>query len=231
MSGPGPEAYVQRRFSVHTPERLEPLGAADIQCTENVSRETLARLKAFVDLLGDWNSRHNLVSAKSLADVWRRHILDSAQLMDFIPDAAASLVDLGSGAGFPGLVLAILLAGAGRQVRIVLYEATRKKCEFLRAAATCTAVDVEVRNQRVEDAPRERFDVITARALAPLDKLLAYAHPFQGSDTLILVLKGQSVEEELTQAAKSWRMNLIRHESRSDPSGVVLAIRELRHAA
>jgi 16S rRNA (guanine527-N7)-methyltransferase len=86
-------------------------GPADIQCTENVSRETLARLKAFVAILTDWNARHNLVSASSLADVWRRHILDSAQLAPLIAGDAQSLVDLGSGAGFPGLVLAILLSG------------------------------------------------------------------------------------------------------------------------
>lgn len=206
-------------------------GATDIQCTENVSRETMARLKAFVDLLTDWNARHNLVSAASLADVWRRHILDSMQLFDLIPEGTADLVDLGSGAGFPGLVLAILLKDRGRRTRVVLYEATRKKCEFLQAAADRTGASVEIRNARIEEAKPEMFGVVTARALAPLDKLLAYAHVFQGPQTLNLFLKGQAVVGELTIAAKSWKMDVAQHASRSDPSGVILSIRKLRHVA
>ena len=183
-----------------------------------------------MDILGDWNSRHNLVSAQSLADVWRRHILDSAQLVRFIPDSAKSLVDLGSGAGFPGLILAILLAQRP-DFRVVLYEATRKKCEFLTAATLRTGARAEIRNARIEDAKPEPFDAVTARALAPLDKLLGYAHTFQHAHTLNLFPKGQSVGAELTLAHKSWRMSVTQHPSRSDPSGVVLAIRELRHVA
>ncbi len=211
-----------------TPE-FPAFGPADLQYTENVSRETLARLKAFVDVLADWNARHNLVSAQSLAGVWRRHILDSAQLLPYIPQEAQSLVDLGSGAGFPGLVLALLLED--RPCRVVLYEATRKKCEFLQAAAARTGARVEVRHARIEEAEPEPFDVVTARAVAPLDKLLAYAHVFQGPRTLNLFLKGQSVGAELTLAHKSWSMAVTEHPSRSDPSGVILAIRELRHVA
>jgi 16S rRNA (guanine527-N7)-methyltransferase len=205
-------------------------GPVDLQHTENVSRETLARLKAYVDLLTDWNARHNLVSASSLADVWRRHILDSVQLASFVPETSSSLVDLGSGAGFPGLVLAILFeCRAG--FRTVLYEATQKKSEFLAAAAARTGAQVDIRNTRIEQAKSESFDVVTARALAPLDKLLGYAHSFQGPETLNLFLKGQSVGAELTLAHKSWSMQVTQHPSRSDPSGVILAIRELRHVA
>jgi 16S rRNA (guanine527-N7)-methyltransferase len=211
---------------VKTPE-FPDFGPADLQYTDNVSRETLARLKAFVDLLTDWNVRHNLVSASSLAGVWRRHILDSAQLLELIPEDARSLIDLGSGAGFPGLVLAILLMDRPH-FRTVLYEATRKKCEFLKAAADRTGVAVEIRNARIEGARPEPFDVVTARALAPLDRLLGYAHVFQSPRTLNLFLKGQSVGSELTLAHKSWRMRADQQLSRSDPSGVILAIRELR---
>ncbi|HEY5049111.1 MAG TPA: 16S rRNA (guanine(527)-N(7))-methyltransferase RsmG, partial [Rhizomicrobium sp.] len=178
-------------------------------------------------ILTDWNARHNLVSARSLAQIWRRHILDSAQLAPLIPEQADSLVDLGSGAGFPGLVLAILLAERP-SFRVVLYEATRKKCAFLQAAALRTGAAVEIRNARIEDAKPEPFDVVTARALAPLDKLLAFAHPFQGSKTLNLFLKGQSVGGELALAHKCWKMELTQHPSHTDPSGVVLAIRRLR---
>lgn len=190
-----------------------------------VSRETLARLKAYIGLLEDWNARHNLVSAASMADVWKRHVWDSAQLVEFIPPEAKSLVDLGSGAGFPGLVIAALRP----ELRVVLYESTAKKCRFLEAAAERMGRTAEVRNGRIEEAKPEPFDVVTARACAPLSKLLGYAQAFQGKGTVNLFLKGQSVDAELTEAHKSWRMKVLRHPSRTDPSGVVLEIRELAH--
>jgi 16S rRNA (guanine527-N7)-methyltransferase len=201
-------------------------GPEEFAAKTNVSRETLARLKAYVGLLADWNARHNLVSARSLDDVWRRHVWDSAQLVDFVPTTTRSLVDLGSGAGFPGLVLAVLKPG----IRVVLYESVAKKCRFLETAAARLGTAVEIRNARVEDATPEPFDVLTARACAPLDRLLAYAQRFQGLATVNLFLKGQSVGVELTQARKSWRMKAIRHPSRTDPSGTILEVRELKHA-
>jgi len=193
----------------------------------SVSRETLARLKIFVSLLDDWNARHNLVSRASLADVWRRHILDSAQLIDFVPDAASKLVDLGSGAGFPGLILGVLLQGRS-DFHIVLYEATRKKCQFLAAAAERIGINVEVRNSRIEDAPPEIFDLVTARACAPLPRLLLYAHRFQGPRTRNLFLKGQNVGSELTEAHRYWKMSVEKYPSRSDPSGTVMVVECLR---
>ncbi len=208
----------------------EPFGPEEFAHASGVSRETLARLKAYVALLTEWNARQNLVSAASLADVWRRHVWDLAQLMEFIPAEAMSLVDLGSGAGFPGLVLAALLRERAG-FRTVLYEATTKKCQFLEAAAVRMEVAAEIRNARIEEAGPEPFDVVAARACAPLSKLLAYAQHFQGRRTLNLFLKGQSVEAELTESHKSWRMRLKRHPSRTDPSGVILEIRELRHVA
>jgi 16S rRNA (guanine527-N7)-methyltransferase len=204
----------------------EPFGPAEFQAASDVSRETLARLKLFVSLLGDWNARMNLVSAKSLEDVWKRHVWDSAQLFPLLRPGTQSFVDLGSGAGFPGLVLAILLEG---RARAVLYEAIAKKCRFLEEVAHRTGVTVEVRNGRIEEAKPEPFDVVTARACAPLDQLLSYAALFQAKNTQCLFLKGQSVGAELTDAYKSWAMTVERHPSRSDPSGVILDIRELRH--
>ncbi len=206
---------------------VSQFGPDDFQAATNVSRETLARLKAFVGLLGEWNSRHNLVSPKSLAEVWERHIWDSAQLAPLVPPGARRLVDIGSGAGFPGLVLALLLEPAG--VRVVLYEATRKKCDFLAEAAARTGLSVEVRNARAEECAPEPFDVVTARACAPLTRLLSYARPFLSPTTLCLFLKGQTVGAELTEARKSWRMIVTEHPSRSHPSGVILALREVRH--
>lgn len=205
-------------------------GSEEFVHASGVSRETLARLKAYIALLQDWSARHNLVSAASLQDVWRRHVWDSAQIAPLIPGTAESLVDLGSGAGFPGLVLAILLR-TRPTFRTVLLEATRKKCEFLEAAARAADAPVEVRNARIEDAVAEPFDVVTARACAPLTKLLGYAAPFQASITTNLFLKGQSVDAELTEAHKSWRIKVVRHQSQTDPSGTILEIRELTRVA
>ena len=201
-------------------------GPEEFARATGVSRETLARLKAFVGLLRHWNTRHNLVSRTSLDDLWRRHVWDSAQLFPLIPEEARSLVDLGSGAGFPGIVLAILLRNRA-EFQTVLYESTGKKAEFLKAAAAAVQVAVEVRNTRVESAAHEPFDAVTARACAPLPRLLAYAQRFQGPHTTNLFLKGQNAGAELTQAAKSWKMKVIRHPSQTDSTGVILEIREL----
>jgi 16S rRNA (guanine527-N7)-methyltransferase len=196
----------------------------------DVSRETLALLETYVALLGDWNQRHNLVSEKSLENVWHRHVWDSAQLIRFVPKTATSLVDLGSGAGFPGIVLAAMLRERP-QFRTVLYESIAKKCRFLEEVAGQLKLNVEVRNARMEEAKREPFGLVTARACAPLAKLLGYARPFQDSRTVNLFLKGQNVESELTEARTSWRMKVVRHDSLTDPSGVTLEIRDLSHVA
>jgi 16S rRNA (guanine527-N7)-methyltransferase len=201
-------------------------GPDEFAAAANVSRETLARLKAYVGMLGEWNARQNLVSARSLDDVWRRHVWDSAQLKAFIPDTAKSLIDLGSGAGFPAMVLALLRP----ELRVVATDSTAKKCRFLEEVAARTGATVEVRNARLEDGPHEIFDVVTARACAPLAKLISYAQRFQGPQTINLFLKGQSVAGELTEARKSWRMKALNHPSRTDPSGTILELRELKYA-
>jgi len=193
----------------------------------DVSRETLALLTLYADRLSEWNSLHNLVSRTSIEDMWRRHFLDSVQLMRFVPDEAASLVDLGSGAGFPGLVLATLLRDR-RGFRTVLYESTGKKCRFLQETADALRVAVEIRQARIEDADAEGFDLVTARALAPLPELLVYAQRFFRPGTIALFPKGQNIGAELTQAHKSWKIEAIQHPSISDPSGVILEVRELK---
>jgi 16S rRNA (guanine527-N7)-methyltransferase len=208
------------------PPESKNFGPEEFAALSHVSRETLARLKLHADMLVDWNARQNLVSAGSLADLWRRHFWDSAQLVPYVPISASSLVDLGSGAGFPGLVIAEILRERPG-FRVVLYEATAKKCRFLEAVAERLNLRIEVRQGRIEDAAPEIFDVITARACAPMAKLLAYAQRFWGKDSVALLLKGQNVEVELTESHKSWRIGPIRHQSRSDSSGVILEIREL----
>jgi 16S rRNA (guanine527-N7)-methyltransferase len=205
---------------------VAPFGPEPFAEKVHVSRETLDRLKIHVDLLRDWSARHNLVSRRSLNDVWRRHVWDSAQLAAFVPQNATKIVDLGSGAGFPGLVLAALLRD---QALVTLYEATRKKAEFLDHAARAMGLNMEIRNMRIEDERNRPFDVVAARALAPLDALLGYSQRFCTPRTVCLFLKGQSVAAELTEARKSWRMKVSQHQSVTDPSGVILEIRELGH--
>ena len=196
----------------------------DFAAATNVSRETLARLKAYAGLLTDWNTRHNLVSARSLEDLWRRHFWDSAQLAPLIPPSAKTMVDLGSGAGFPGLVLAEMLRG---KIAVTLYEATAKKCAFLTAAAQRMELPVTIRNTRMEDARPEPFDVVTARACAPLPKLLTYAQRFTGPNSVCLLLKGQNLGSELTESHKYWKMKARQIPSLTDASGIILELRDL----
>ena len=199
-------------------------GPEEFAAATGVSRETLGRLARYADLLRDWNARHNLVSPKSLEDLWRRHFWDSAQLAPLVPEQAGTLADLGSGAGFPGLVVAELLRN---RVRVTLHDATAKKCAFLAAAAQAMDLPVTVVNKRMEEIPLKAFDVVTARACAPLPKLLGYAQNFAGPDSVCLFLKGQNVGSELTEAHKYWNMKVRQIPSLTDPSGVILELREL----
>ncbi|HVZ68661.1 MAG TPA: 16S rRNA (guanine(527)-N(7))-methyltransferase RsmG [Rhizomicrobium sp.] len=201
-----------------------PFGPGEFAAAANVSRETLQRLNAYVDLLKEWNTRQNLVSKFSLEDVWRRHVWDSAQLAPLLPKSVKSLVDLGSGAGFPALVLAVLRP----DVKVTLIDSTAKKCRFLAEAARALQVEVDIRNARIEEGPREGFDAVTARACAPLNLLLGYASRFQKPNTLNLFLKGQDIEAELKEATKYWKMEVLKHSSRSGP-GTILEIRKLAH--
>ena len=207
--------------------REPPLGARGFADLFPVSRETLARFEAYAELLTRWSARINLVGRDTLADLWRRHMLDSAQLRAFVATASQSLIDLGSGAGFPGLVLAILdVAG------VELVEADSRKAAFLREAARVVEVEVTIRPCRLATVPPHAVDVVTARALAPLDRLLDLAQPFIGPDTVCLVPKGERAEQELTLARKRWTMNSSMHDSIADPRGVILRLhgvaRELR---
>jgi 16S rRNA (guanine527-N7)-methyltransferase len=198
---------------------LRPEGFAELV---PVSRETLARLEAYAELLTRWSARINLVGRDTLPDLWQRHILDSAQLHRFIPSSARSLIDLGSGAGLPGLVLAILGVPG-----VELVEADSRKSAFLREAARVTGADVTIRACRIQAVPPHPVDVITARACAPLDRLLDVAVPFLASDTLCLFPKGERFNEELTLARKAWTMNVSVEQSLSDRRGVVLRLQQV----
>jgi 16S rRNA (guanine527-N7)-methyltransferase len=199
-----------------------PLNPAEFAALTVVSRETMGRLEAYAALLAEWSGRINLVGRSTLADPWRRHFLDSAQLLPLIPSGARRLVDLGSGAGFPGLVLAILGVPG-----VELIEADRRKAIFLREVARIAGAEVTLRGCRIEAVAPQAADVVTARGCAPLDRLLPLAERFIGPQTTCLFLKGAQAEEELTAAGKAWTMKVSRHPSRSDPGGTVLSLQQV----
>jgi len=199
------------------------LDAAGLASRVDVSRETLDRLAAYLDLLQYWQKAINLVGRSTLEDPWRRHILDSAQLARHLPEGPISLADLGSGAGLPGLVLAIL-----RPLPVHLVEADRRKAQFLREAARRLALGhVTVHACRIEGLAIA-VDVVTARALAPLDQLLGLALPLLRPGGRLLFLKGRGTEAELTEARRNWTMDVAVEPSLADPGGRVLIIEEVR---
>jgi 16S rRNA (guanine527-N7)-methyltransferase len=189
-----------------------------------VSRETAERLDRFVAMLLQWQQRLNLIARSTEATVWTRHVADSLQLLALAP-AARTWVDLGSGAGFPGLVIACALAETpGAQAHLI--ESTQKKANFLREAARATGAPALVHAMRVADFIKEAppIDVVTARAFAPLDKLLAEAYPLLKRGAKGLFPKGQDVGAELTEAAKCWNIQSTLMPSRTDPNAGIIVV-------
>ena len=191
----------------------------------DVSRETLERLTLYLELLGRWQRAINLVGPATLADPWRRHVLDSAQLLAHLPAPASPLVDLGSGAGFPGMVLALLGVRG-----VALIEADRRKAQFLREVARATGTSVGVHDERLERLTGWPAAVVTARALAPLPRLLALAEPFLTADSVCLFLKGATLGREMIDAGKSWHMVPEMFPSLSAPTGIVLKLQGVGRA-
>ena len=197
------------------PQTLSRLG--------DVSRETLDRLKRHVAHLTQWQSKLNLIGSSEIDHIWDRHILDCAQLMPFIKPVHGPKIDLGSGAGFPGMVLAILGVPD-----ITLVESNIRKCVFLRQAARLTEAPVDIFEGRLEDyRPPVPARAITARALAPLDKLLDMAYPLLAADGVCLFLKGRNFKQELTDSRKRWHINAEILPSESDSSGRIVIIKGL----
>ena len=182
----------------------------------------------YADLLRKWQRSINLVGPRTIDDLWNRHFTDSAQLLPLIPaetPATRVLVDFGSGAGFPGLVLAILGAG-----EVHLIESDQRKATFLREVARATGTPVTVHAKRIEQVGPFPADVVSARALAPLGDLLGFAAPFLRPDSLCLFPKGQMAEDELTAASKTWNMTVDRIQSVTDPSATILRISRVSRA-
>jgi 16S rRNA (guanine527-N7)-methyltransferase len=185
-----------------------------------------ARLRLFADLLLRWNATLNLIAARDASMVWERHIADSLQLVPLMPAGVARAIDLGTGGGFPGLVLAIATG-----VPFDLIESDRRKASFLRTAILETAADATVHCCRIEDAAVPAAALVTARALAPLPRLLPLAARLLTDDGVCLFLKGAKAEEELAAADRDWTMTVTRVPSQTSPEGVVLRIEGMRRNA
>jgi len=203
--------------------RHSSYGPAEFQRDTGVSRETLDRLAAYVELLLKWNARINLIGRGTEAELWRRHILDSAQLLPIIPKTAKSVVDVGSGAGLPGLILSILNSAAS----FALIEADQQKAAFLREAIRATQSSAIVHNSRVQEVDLPAQDVVMARALAPLDRLLELVQKLVSIHTICIFPKGATAEQELTEARARWKMQVRQVPSRTDPAGRILVLTEV----
>ncbi|KAB2920128.1 MAG: 16S rRNA (guanine(527)-N(7))-methyltransferase RsmG [Hyphomicrobiaceae bacterium] len=225
-------------------------GPDDFAAAFGVSRETLDRLATYEKLLQRWQKAVNLVAPSTLGDVWHRHFADSAQLVALAPQAR-TWVDLGSGGGFPGLVVAILVAGSpqgrGKSARITLIESDTRKCAFLREVVRQTGISpgapagsspglaVDILSIRIENGTTQSRlqapEVVSARALAPLDKLLSLAAPLFAPNTVGLFLKGREAEAEIEAAAKAWDFDVDLVPSMTDASGRIVVVRQLERKA
>lgn len=207
-------------------------GADSFRSAFQVSRETLGRLQTYADLVVRWQPAVNLVAPASLPEMWHRHFADSAQVLPLVPVAARSFADLGSGGGFPGLVLAILLAGErGGYDRFVLVESDRRKCAFLREAARQCGIAVEIVSTRIESRETQdsvgQVGIVTARALAPLSRLLGLAAPLFGPDTIGIFPKGRGAAEEVEAARREFAFDVQLEPSRTDEDGAIAVVRGL----
>ena len=194
-----------------------------------VSRETLARLERFVELLLLWQNKTNLVASSSLAHLWTRHIADSLQLLAVAPKDARTWVDFGSGGGFPAIPIACALADRpGAMVHLV--ESNGKKAAFLREAVRATGVPAQMHGERIEnfvESYGDKADVVSARALAPLKTLCDQAFPLIAHGAVGLFPKGQDVGAELTEAAKCWSIEASTVPSKTSPEGCIVVVRGL----
>ena len=209
------------------PAQLDPAlvtDAASFAAAVGASATVMDDLRAFLVLLTEWNEKMNLVGPSALAQFWPRHAYDSAQLLQVEPEAKV-WADLGAGAGFPGLVLAILLKDAPG-ARVHLVESLAKRCRFLQAVVDALVLPATVHNARAE-ALTLKVDIVTARACAPLDRLLGYAEPYLKRGAQGLFLKGQDLDAELTEAAKTWKFQAWTTPSLSSPQGRILSVKGL----
>ena len=200
----------------------------DIEKKYNVSHETYEKLKNYQALVLEWNSKFNLISKSTEATIWERHIVDSLQLIKYITNEDKILLDLGSGAGFPGVVLAIACQEIYPDLQINLVESIGKKTTFLRAVNEQLNLNMEIHQERIEKLNIGKVDVITSRALAALSKLLDYAKPFCKKETRLILPKGENWSLENDEALMKWLYNYEVYNSDTSDVGKILRISDLR---
>jgi 16S rRNA (guanine527-N7)-methyltransferase len=205
-------------------------GPAAFRRAFDVSRETLDRLEAYAALVRLWQPKINLIAPSTVGEIWHRHFADSAQLKDLIPPEAGSLVDLGSGGGFPGMVLAVLLAERSKAT-VTLIESDQRKAAFLAEVSRRLFIPVEILSTRIESRETQTrvtpADVVTARALAPMVKLLGWVAPFFGPASVALLMKGRGAEREVAAARSMWRFEAKYRPSRTDAEARIVLVRGL----
>ncbi|OIQ37910.1 MAG: 16S rRNA (guanine(527)-N(7))-methyltransferase RsmG [Roseobacter sp. MedPE-SW] len=196
----------------------------------DVSRETIDRLEKFEEVLLKWNPRINLVSKNSLDDLWNRHIVDSIQVFTCVEDPGSSWVDIGSGGGFPGIVVAIMAAEHAPKTKVTLIESDQRKSAFLRTAARECGVAINVLNQRIEQADPQNADVLSARAVADLDALLDFSEQHLAESGVAVFPKGASWKKEVDKAAQRWRFDVEPITSLTETEAVILKIKGVARA-
>ena len=198
-----------------------------ISDTYNVSRETFSKLELYHESLLEWQNKFNLVSKNSIDDAWNRHFIDSIQLFKYIPGNAKNLLDMGSGAGFPGMVLAILFNDKTPYLKTTLVESINKKTLYLNHVKEITSTDVEIINGRVEQIKNRKFDVVSSRAMTSLVDLLEYAYPLLNKKGVCVFPKGKSWNEEIKVAKNKWNFDFEAFDSETSEEGKILLIKNL----
>jgi 16S rRNA (guanine527-N7)-methyltransferase len=196
----------------------------------DVSRETSEKLYRFEDLVRKWNPTINLVSKPSLSELWDRHIVDSAQLFSHIPSDANRYLDIGSGGGFPGIVLAVISAELAPMRRFTLVESDQRKAAFLREAGRLLEIKLDVRPARIESLAKIEADLLSARALSPLARLLEAAEQHLAQNGTCLFPKGETYRQEIDDAKNIFDFDYEAIPSLTDPKGAILKIHGIRNA-
>lgn len=195
---------------------------------KNVSRETIQDLKTFQQMVLEWNGKFNLISKSTETDIWKRHIEDSLQLYKFITENDKTMYDFGTGAGFPGVVVAIFAKYTLPNLKISLVESITKKTIFLNEVKNKLNLDINIINERIENLKLKKADIISSRAMASLEKLFEYAISFTKENTKLLFLKGESWQKEIELAQKNWMFSFEAIPSITNEKGRVLQIQKLR---
>jgi 16S rRNA (guanine527-N7)-methyltransferase len=193
-----------------------------------ISALATERLQIFVGLLAKWNAAINLVSPASLAEVWTRHVADSAQVLDVAPIRRARWLDMGSGAGFPGIVIALISADTQSPVEMTLVESDKRKAAFLSTVSRETGVPMIIQAARIEAVAPQNADTVSARALAPLVRLCSFAERHLAPHGAALFLKGGHYDAEIAEARRTWSFALDVRRSSTDPAGAVLIMKDIR---